>query len=518
MRDVIVPRARRRRAAARASASSSASTRSRCSTASSRRSSGVIANLEQQDRLPRAEAAAADREGTIAKQRARTARGGRQVIAARRPHHHAARQLARDRARCSRSAARRSLIVLLARAAAPARRGHAGRLRASPSLGVITAGALLVLAVARRPATTAPITHHRRHGARRRRSRVFLGIVVVVATALALLLSVAYLAPRGLEAPEYVALMLFSAPGMLAMTTANDLIVVFLALEILSIPLYVLAAFDRRRLSSQEAGIKYFVLGAFSSAIFLYGIALVYGAHRHHVAHRDRHVPARRTRCSSRARCSPGSCCCSSASGSRSRRCRSTCGRPTCTRARRRRSPRSWRRPPRPPAFAALLRVFDVAFPHVPRPTGARSSGRSPCSRSLVGSIGALRPDRPQADARLLVDRARRLRPHRRSRPARREGREAALFYLFVYTFMVDRRRSRWSPCSACRATTTTRSTTTAASRSRRPVLGGAARASSCSPRPASRSPAGSSPSSRCSRPRPTRASTCCSSSARSPP
>ena len=78
--------------------------------------------------------------------------------------------------------------------------------------------------------------------------------------------------------PEYLALMLFSAMGMLTMTTANDLIVVFIALEILSIPLYVLAAFDRRRLSSQEAGIKYFVLGAFSSAIFLYGIALVYGA------------------------------------------------------------------------------------------------------------------------------------------------------------------------------------------------------------------------------------------------
>jgi len=83
---------------------------------------------------------------------------------------------------------------------------------------------------------------------------------------------------EGLEGPEYLALMLFSSLGMVVMTTANDLIVVFLALEILSIPLYVLAAFDRRRLSSQEAGIKYFVLGAFSSAIFLYGIALVYGA------------------------------------------------------------------------------------------------------------------------------------------------------------------------------------------------------------------------------------------------
>ncbi|MET0626876.1 MAG: NADH-quinone oxidoreductase subunit N [Acidimicrobiia bacterium] len=107
---------------------------------------------------------------------------------------------------------------------------------------------------------------------------VFLGIVVVIATALAVLVSVSYLRREELEGPEYLALMLFSSLGMVIMTTANDLIVVFLALEILSIPLYVLAAFDRRRLSSQEAGIKYFVLGAFSSAIFLYGIALVYGA------------------------------------------------------------------------------------------------------------------------------------------------------------------------------------------------------------------------------------------------
>ncbi|MFI5045811.1 MAG: NADH-quinone oxidoreductase subunit N [Acidimicrobiia bacterium] len=107
---------------------------------------------------------------------------------------------------------------------------------------------------------------------------VYLGIVVVIATALAVLTAVAYLRREHLEAPEYLALMLFSSLGMVIMTTAADLIVVFLALEILSIPLYVLAAFDRRRLSSQEAGIKYFVLGAFSSAVFLYGIALVYGA------------------------------------------------------------------------------------------------------------------------------------------------------------------------------------------------------------------------------------------------
>jgi NADH-quinone oxidoreductase subunit N len=107
---------------------------------------------------------------------------------------------------------------------------------------------------------------------------VYLGVVVLIATLLALLLSVAYLQREGLDAPEYLALILLSAAGMLIMTTANDLIVVFLALEVLSIPLYVLAAFDRRRISSQEAGLKYFILGAFSSAIFLYGVALTYGA------------------------------------------------------------------------------------------------------------------------------------------------------------------------------------------------------------------------------------------------
>ena len=108
---------------------------------------------------------------------------------------------------------------------------------------------------------------------------VFVGTVVVVSALLTLLLSSDYLVRRGIESrPEYVALLLFSVAGMLTMAAANDLIVVFVALEVLSIPLYVLAAYDRRRARSLEAGIKYFVLGAFSSAIFLYGVALVYGA------------------------------------------------------------------------------------------------------------------------------------------------------------------------------------------------------------------------------------------------
>jgi NADH-quinone oxidoreductase subunit N len=107
---------------------------------------------------------------------------------------------------------------------------------------------------------------------------VFVKCVVLLATLLSILLSAGFLDRERLEAPEYYALMLCSATGMMLMASANDLVIVFLALEILSIALYVLAAFDRRRLASQEAGLKYFLLGALSSAIFLYGIALTYGA------------------------------------------------------------------------------------------------------------------------------------------------------------------------------------------------------------------------------------------------
>ena len=107
---------------------------------------------------------------------------------------------------------------------------------------------------------------------------VFARVVILAATALGLLVAQGYLRREHVEGPEYHALLLLSASGMLLMTSANDLIVVFLALEILSIALYVLAAFDRKRLESGEAGLKYFVLGAFSSAVLLYGVAMVYGA------------------------------------------------------------------------------------------------------------------------------------------------------------------------------------------------------------------------------------------------
>jgi NADH-quinone oxidoreductase subunit N len=83
---------------------------------------------------------------------------------------------------------------------------------------------------------------------------------------------------RGLEHTEVFPLMMFALSGMMLFPAANDLLTMFVALEVLSLPLYLLAGLARRRrLLSQEAALKYFMLGAFSSGFFIYGIALVYG-------------------------------------------------------------------------------------------------------------------------------------------------------------------------------------------------------------------------------------------------
>ena len=107
---------------------------------------------------------------------------------------------------------------------------------------------------------------------------VFITILVCVAVVLAALLADDYLRREGLDGPEFHVLTMLSASGGVIMAIANDLIVLFLGLEVLSIALYVLAGFHPRRPESQEASLKYFILGAFSSALFLYGIALTYGA------------------------------------------------------------------------------------------------------------------------------------------------------------------------------------------------------------------------------------------------
>src|SRR5882762_2119719 len=87
-----------------------------------------------------------------------------------------------------------------------------------------------------------------------------------------------YLRRRGQESGEFYILVLFAAVGMVIMASANDLIVIFLGLETMSLSLYVLAGFFRSRIEAGEASMKYFLLGAFASGFFVYGIALIYGA------------------------------------------------------------------------------------------------------------------------------------------------------------------------------------------------------------------------------------------------
>jgi NADH-quinone oxidoreductase subunit N len=107
-----------------------------------------------------------------------------------------------------------------------------------------------------------------------------LFFVVIVCSALVLgsLLAESYLPREGLDGPEFYALAMLCTAGATIMASANDLIVLFLGLEILSISLYVLTGSHLKRIESGEAAIKYFLLGGFSSAFFLYGVALVYGS------------------------------------------------------------------------------------------------------------------------------------------------------------------------------------------------------------------------------------------------
>lgn len=106
----------------------------------------------------------------------------------------------------------------------------------------------------------------------------FVNVLLLVSGLLGVGLAFGYIRRMGLERGEYYTLLLFSVSGMMLMAQAADLIIVFLALELLSIPLYVLAAFARPQAESEEAGIKYFLLGAFATGFVVYGIALVFGA------------------------------------------------------------------------------------------------------------------------------------------------------------------------------------------------------------------------------------------------
>lgn len=106
---------------------------------------------------------------------------------------------------------------------------------------------------------------------------LFTRFTVCLVGIVAVPLGFAYVEERRMHRGEYYPLLLFSATGMTLLASAADLIMVFIAVEVLSLSLYILSGFAKRDLNSQESALKYFLLGAFSSALLLYGIALVYG-------------------------------------------------------------------------------------------------------------------------------------------------------------------------------------------------------------------------------------------------
>jgi NADH-quinone oxidoreductase subunit N len=106
----------------------------------------------------------------------------------------------------------------------------------------------------------------------------FLTILFLLTGLLGVAVAYNYMGRMGLDRGEYYVIMLFSLCGMLLMAQATDLIITFLALELLSIPLYVLAAFAYAHSESEEAGIKYFLLGSYAAGFVVFGIALSFGA------------------------------------------------------------------------------------------------------------------------------------------------------------------------------------------------------------------------------------------------
>lgn len=107
---------------------------------------------------------------------------------------------------------------------------------------------------------------------------LFITAIICLAVILTVLFTSDFLAREGMDGPEAYVLLLLSATGGVIMAMANDLVVLFLGLETLSLALYVMAAYNLKRSQSQEGAIKYFLLGSLSAAFFLYGIAMIYGA------------------------------------------------------------------------------------------------------------------------------------------------------------------------------------------------------------------------------------------------
>jgi NADH-quinone oxidoreductase subunit N len=107
---------------------------------------------------------------------------------------------------------------------------------------------------------------------------IFFHYLIIAITAVVVLTSFDYMKVQEIRAGEYYALILFGAVGMVLMSSAIELVLIFIALEISSISTYILAGFRRRAAISSESSVKYFLLGSFATAFFLYGVALMFGA------------------------------------------------------------------------------------------------------------------------------------------------------------------------------------------------------------------------------------------------
>ena len=174
-------------------------------------------------------------------------------------------------------------------------------------------------------------------------------VLVLLGSGLAIVMSLGYIRHQNIERFEYPVLIVLATLGMAMMISANDLMSLYLGLELQSLALYVVAAFRRDSARSSEAGLKYFVLGALASGMLLYGCSLIYG------------FTGTTSFAALAARISPSLGPPSTgvivglvfvdrrARLQRSRPCPSTCGRPMFTKGRRRRSPPSSRSPPRSP-------------------------------------------------------------------------------------------------------------------------------------------------------------------------
>ena len=164
-----------------------------------------------------------------------------------------------------------AMIMLLYAAWRPESEAHQRRVAlGSMGFGLLTLVAVLAAGVTGWTATAGPVAVDGfRWGA---------DVVFLLATVIAIGLSMDYNAREGITAPEAHVLVLFATIGMMIMAASRDLMVLFLGIETMSVSVYVLAGMNRRSARSAEGALKYFLLGAFSTAFLLYGIALIYGA------------------------------------------------------------------------------------------------------------------------------------------------------------------------------------------------------------------------------------------------